>query len=99
MNGWLHNDKISQLFCYNVPIFPVLYKINRRVYVVIFSFQLILIFLLFFGMVMYVNEFKTKEKPKLTEIKINCNVYIANKFNLKITGVTIALLSIRRTPP
>ena len=48
-------------------------------------------------MVMYVNEFKTKEKPKLTEIKINCNIYIANKFNLKITGVTIARLSIRRT--
>ena len=48
---------------------------------------------------MYVNEFKTKEKPKLTEIKIICNVYIANKFNLKITGVTIARLSIRRTPP
>ena len=43
-------------------------------------------------MVMYVNEFKTKEKPKLTEIKINCNIYIANKFNLTITGVTIARL-------
>ena len=25
-------------------------------------------------MVMYVNEFNTKEKPKLTEIKINCNI-------------------------
>ena len=63
-----------------------------------FLFQLIFIFPLSFGMVMYVNEFKTKEKPKLTEIKINCNIYIANKFNLKITGVTIARLSIRRTP-
>ena len=28
-------------------------------------------------MVMYANEFKTKEKQKLTEIKnINCNIYI-----------------------
>ena len=26
-------------------------------------------FLLFLGMVMYANEFKTKEKQKLTEIK------------------------------
>ena len=51
---------------------------------------------------MYVNKFKTKEKPELTEIKINCNICIANKFNLKITGVTIARLykkdtSLRRT--
>ena len=25
-------------------------------------------------MVMYANEFKTKENQKLTEIKINCNI-------------------------
>ena len=31
--------------------------------------QLIIIFLLFLGMLMYPNEFKTKEKQKLTEIK------------------------------
>ena len=37
--------------------------------VVIFLFQLIFIFPLFWGMVMYANEFKTKEKQKLTEIK------------------------------
>ena len=34
--------------------------------VVNFLFQLIFIFLLFLGMVMYANEFKTKEKQKLT---------------------------------
>ena len=39
-------------------------------YVVVnFLFQLIFIFPLFWGMVMYANEFKTKEKQKLTEIK------------------------------
>ena len=37
--------------------------------VVNFSFQLIFIFSLFWGMVMYANEFKTKEKQKLTEVK------------------------------
>ena len=56
MNSWLHNDKIIPHFCYNVPIFPVLHKINRGVYVVlIFLFQLIFIFPLSFGMVMYVK--------------------------------------------
>ena len=41
-----------------------------NVYVVVnFLFQLIFIFPLFWGMVMYANEFKTKEKQKLTEIK------------------------------
>ena len=39
-------------------------------YVVVnFLFQLIFIFPLFWGMVMYANEFKTTEKQKLTEIK------------------------------
>ena len=43
---------------------------DRRAYVVVnFLFQLIFIFPLFWGMVMYANEFKTKEKQKLTEIK------------------------------
>ena len=37
--------------------------------VVNFLFQLIFIFPLFWGMVMYANEYKTKEKQKLTEIK------------------------------
>ena len=35
----------------------------------IFLFRLRFIFPLFLGMVMYANEFKTKEKQKLTEIK------------------------------
>ena len=35
---------------------------------------------MFFGMVMYANEFKTKEKQILTEIKkINCNIDIAQR--------------------
>ena len=43
---------------------------RSSVYVVVnFLFQLIFIFPLFWGMVMYANEFKTKEKQKLTEIK------------------------------
>ena len=43
---------------------------EAKVYVVVnFLFQLIFIFPLFWGMVMYANEFKTKEKQKLTEIK------------------------------
>ena len=37
--------------------------------VVNFLFQLIFSFPLFWGMVMYANEFKTKEKQKLTENK------------------------------
>ena len=37
--------------------------------VVIFLFQLIFIFPLFLGMVMYANDFETKKKQKLTEIK------------------------------
>ena len=45
-------------------------KTERVIYVVVnFLFQLIFIFPLFWGMVMYANEFKTKEKQKLTEIK------------------------------
>ena len=35
----------------------------------LFLFQLIFILPMFFGVVMYANEFKTKEKQKLTEIK------------------------------
>ena len=39
-------------------------------YVVVnFLFQVIFIFPLFLGMVVYANELKTKEKQKLTEIK------------------------------
>ena len=47
-----------------------LVNLHLGIYVVVnFLFQLIFIFPLFWGMVMYANEFKTKEKQKLTEIK------------------------------
>ena len=40
------------------------------VYVVVnFLYQVIFVFLLFLGMVMYANEVETKEKYKLPEIK------------------------------
>ena len=48
---------ISDFFCSSVYV------------VVNFLFQFIFIFPLFLGMVMYANEFKTKEKQKWTEIK------------------------------
>ena len=51
-------------------IFKKNFPVTFSVYVVVnFLFQLIFIFPLFWGMVMYANEFKTKEKQKLTEIK------------------------------
>ena len=50
---------------------PCLRAVNPLlVYAVVdFLSQLIFIFPLFLGMVMYSNEFKTKEKQKLTSIK------------------------------
>ena len=43
---------------------------NSKIHVVVnFLSQLIFIFLLFWGMVMYADEFQTKEKQKLTKIK------------------------------
>ena len=49
---------------------PEFKQATLNAYVVVnFLFQLIFIFPLFWGMVMYANEFKTKEKQKLTEIK------------------------------
>ena len=45
-------------------------NLDTNGYVVVnFLFQLIFVFPLFWGMVIYANEFKTKEKQKLTEIK------------------------------
>ena len=60
-----------------VCIFNIQFSVNTHQvrtcshgYVVVnFLFQLIFIFPLFLGMVMYANEFITKEKQKLTEIK------------------------------
>ena len=48
---------------------PSIFQIYSVYVVVNFLFQLIFIFPLFLGMVIYANEFKTKEKQKLTEIK------------------------------
>ena len=53
----------------------------------IFLFRLRFIFPLFLGMVMYANEFKTKEKQKLTEIKkkkINGNIYVSRVLRLHL---------------
>ena len=44
-------------------------KTDKGYVAVNFLCQLIFIFLLFWGMVMYDNEFETKEKQKLTKIK------------------------------
>ena len=41
MNLWLHNEKIVPLFCYNVPVSAVLYKLNRPVFIANrFSFKI-----------------------------------------------------------
>ena len=49
--------------------------------VVNFLSQVIFIFPLFLGMVIYANEFETKEKQKLPEIKkINCNMNIKDSY-------------------
>ena len=44
--------------------------------VVYFSSQVIFVFLLFWGIVMYANEVETKEKQKLPEIKKSTTTYI-----------------------
>ena len=45
-------------------------KLWLKIYVVVnFLSQVIFIFPLFLGMVIYANEFETKEKQKLPEIK------------------------------
>ena len=59
-----------ELLHYKTKTYNITWNYQRSVYVVVnFLFQLIFIFPLFWGMVMYANEFKTKEKQKLTEIK------------------------------
>ena len=48
----------------------VFLRLSFNVYVVVnFLSQVIFVFLLFLGMVMYANEVETKEKQKLPEIK------------------------------
>ena len=44
-----------------------------------FLSQVIFVFLLFLGMVMYANEVEIKEKEKLPEIKINYVTYRLHK--------------------
>ena len=62
----LTNTAKNTVFC---KVIAVLKNHQFICVVVNFLFQLIFIFPLFWGMVMYANEFKTKEKQKLTEIK------------------------------
>ena len=45
-------------------------------FVVIFLSHFFLIFPWFLRMVMYANEFETKERRKLTKLKINCRNFI-----------------------
>ena len=33
MNVWFYNEKVIPLFCYRVPVFAVLYKFNRNVFI------------------------------------------------------------------
>ena len=54
----------------------------------IFLFRLRFIFPLFLGLVLYANEFKTKEKQKLTEIikKINGNICFKSSASSSLLG-------------
>ena len=71
MDGFvMHMFYNEFIYIYIFQLTPMLLVQEFHVYVVVnFLFQLIFIFPLFWGMVMYANEFKTKEKQKLTEIK------------------------------
>ena len=60
---------LSSGVSWNIPWVTCFFSVYNVHVVVNFLFQLIFIFPLFWGMVMYANEFKTKEKQKLTEIK------------------------------
>ena len=55
------------IYCFSLFKFFVIFA--TACVAVNFLFQLIFVFPLFLGMVMYANEFETKEKQKLTEIK------------------------------
>ena len=55
------------IYCFSLFKFFVIFA--TACVAVNFLFQLIFVFALFLGMVMYANEFETKEKQKLTEIK------------------------------
>ena len=54
-------------------------KLSHNIYVVVNCLsQVIFVFLLFLGMVMYANEVETKEKEKLPEIK---NTYVTYRLH------------------
>ena len=54
-------------------------KLSHNIYVVVNCLsQVIFVFLLFLGMVMYANEVETKEKQKLPEIK---NTYVTYRLH------------------
>ena len=55
------------IYCFSLFKFFVIFA--TACVAVNFLFQFIFVFALFLGMVMYANEFETKEKQKLTEIK------------------------------
>ena len=58
-------------------VIPCIYNLQLYMYlyvVVNFLYQVIFVFLLFLGVVMYANEVETKEKYKFPEIKINYNI-------------------------
>ena len=55
-------------------------KLSHNIHVVAnFLSQVIFVFLLFLGMVMYANEVEIKEKEKLPEIQINYVTYRLHK--------------------
>ena len=53
----------------NISFLTLERMFKRNIFVVNFSSQVIFVFLLFLGMVMYANEVETTEKQKFPEIK------------------------------
>ena len=70
------------IFDFPSPLYP------WSVYVVVnFLSQIIFVFLLFLGVVMYANEVETKEKEKLPEVKnFNCNIYTSHYYSCNCLG-------------
>ena len=55
---------------YWIILILIILSTKKKIYVVVnFLSQVIFVFLLFLGMVMYANEVETKEKQKLPEIE------------------------------
>ena len=64
MKNFLTYHRLLTLFRFSLKFSDVYVVVN------FFLFQLIFIFPLLLGMIMYANEFETKGKQKLTEMKI-----------------------------